>query len=110
MGTPALSTEESGVRHQHETAMKFNSSAGTAEVAVLLLIPARQRDYVYVPVSLGASLIEFDSDSRHTNVLEDRLININFVPDLEESSIRLQFQVLLIIEICMFDKICLVTF
>lgn len=80
--------------------MKFNSSAGPAEVAVLLLIPARRRGHVYVPVSLGASLIEFDSDSRHTNVLEDRLINTNFVPDLEESTIRLQFQVLLIVKIC----------
>lgn len=97
-----LLTDSSVPTFQQGAAIASSSAGNTAEIVLLLLIPARQMGQVYVPVNLGISLLEFRAESRRTQTVEDRVINSTLMPGIETSTIRLQFQVHLccVVQIC----------
>ena len=71
------------------------SGNGITDVEMSLLIPAQERNQVYVPVCLSAALMEYNSESRQTVTLNETVINHNFMPGYQQSSLVMKFQVLL---------------
>ena len=71
------------------------SGNGITDVEMSLLIPAQERNQVYVPVCLSAALMEYNSESRQTVTLNETVINDNFMPGYQQSSLVMKFQVLL---------------